>query len=166
MKIKTFLSALALCMSVYGYAQDGPISYKELQAKFPAKVNGYSPQGEKDGSTLNMSGIHFSTAEWTYAKGDAELNVMFFDYKGSDMMYQQVFSMWNSDLHYESDDEEIKGTKINGFPALVTFSKAERTTNVTVGLYDRYIITVDGNNVSKEEMLAFVKALPFDSFKK
>lgn len=74
--------------------------------------------------------------------------------------------MWNSDLHYESDDEEIKGTKINGFPALVTFSKAERTSNVTVGLYDRYIITVDGNNVSKEEILAFVKALPFDSFKK
>ncbi len=166
MKIKFLLSVLALLTSTIAFTQEGPVSYKELQAKFPASTNGFEPQGEKDGSTLNMSGMNFSTAEWTYIKGRAELSVMFFDYKGSNMMYQQVLSMWNADLHYQSDDEEIKGTKINGFPALISNNMSDQTCNITVGLHDRYIITVDSTNASVEEVTGFVRALPFESFKK
>lgn len=165
MKIK--LTLIALFMAISGLIQAQELmNYTEIQALLPDEVNGFKGDGDKDGSTMKMEGMNFSQASWTYLKGNKSMDVMIFDYTGSESMYNQAFGIYQSGMEYESDDEVVKSIQYEGNPGWYSYQKKDNDASYVFSINERFIVMVDGENIdSISEIEDFIDQLPLEKLK-
>ena len=99
MKILKTISLSFLLLSLLQlHSQDEVMDYKDLQNYLPSSVNGYEA-GEPSGSTMNMQGMSFSSAEIEFTNQDGDnVRVTLLDYTSAIMMYQAATAMWTAGI--------------------------------------------------------------------
>ena len=132
--------------------------YENLEKFLPASVAGYKVTEEPTGTSLNMTGMSYSSAEveFTNDKGD-RVKVTLIDYNAAAAMYTGATAIWASGFSMDSPDEKANGLKLdNDIVGWEDFHKKTKEVDVTLGIGYRFYLTVHADN---QESTEFAKSV-------
>lgn len=142
--------------------------YQDLQKFLPSSVSGYKAE-EPSGSTMNMSGMSFSTAKRDFvqsseASGESSrISVELFDYNSAFDIYSGLTILWGANFSMEDDEKYTKtfdpGIKdVTGFEE---YYKKDKNANVTYAIGGRFILTIkaDGNQSGTDFAKGIAKSM-------
>ena len=134
------------------------INYKELQKYLPASAEGYATEGGPAGQSMNMGGMHLSTAEQNYKKGDQTLKVSLVDYNSAAPLFMAATAMMNSGREMEDDNQLTRGLdlKQDGVKGMETLDKQSHKATVVLGISDRFLATVEASGQNDTELVKSV----------
>lgn len=145
--------------------------YQELQKYLPESVSGYTAQ-EPSGSTMNMTGMSYSTAKREYvqsseASGEtSRVTVEIFDYNSAADLYTGLTTVWG--MNFSMEDETKKtGSYSPGVKDVVgweEYQKKDKNANVTLAVGGRFILSVkvDGNQSSTDFSKSIAKSMKLE----
>lgn len=128
----------------------------QLEAFLPKPVAGWQAEDAKSqamGSAMFGGGV---TAERSYVKGDSRVNVKIIT---DSPMMQGMMMMLSNPMMATSDGGKLE--KINGEKAIVKYSKENRDGNINLAVAGRFLVTIDGNDVAREDLIAFAQGIDF-----
>jgi len=133
-----------------------PVKFDVLVALLPA------PEGwtasEAKGATTTMAEWKISNAERRYEKGEGEarqsITIEIMDGGYVSMVYAPFTMM--SMVSHESTEGHSKGITIDGQPAFEEWKKKANDAKVVALVNDRFLVTVDGDNVDPETVRNWV----------
>lgn len=131
------------------------LHYEELIKYLPETIVGYQINGEPKGASMDMQEMSYSSAEIEFKneKGD-RINITLLDYNAVYNMYTMATAMWASGFKIDTSEEiaqSIKmGDNINGWES---FKKKSKDASVILGLGDRFLLTIEGNNQTDTKQL-------------
>lgn len=134
------------------------LPYKELQQYLPASPAGFAPDGDPEGQSTNMGSMHLSTAGQKYRKGEQTLSVSLVDYNSAAPLFMGATAMMNNGLEIEDDDQLLRGLKLDqpGVKGMETLDKKGHKATVTMGVGDRFLVTVEASGQNDTELVKSV----------
>lgn len=140
-------------------AKDGKnavaIHYEELIKYLPESVAGFKRNEDPSGASMDMGEMSYSSAEVRFEneKGD-RINITLLDYNAAYSMYSMATAMWASGFKIDTSEELGQsinlGENINGWES---FRKKQKDASIVLGIGDRFLLTIEGNNQKDCEFL-------------
>ena len=119
-----------------------PVNFKQLLPLVKANLPGWEMDGEPRGATMKNPGIMFSEAEAGYKQGEKHFTIKIMDSPQAAMGFMGL--SYAQGMEMESTEESIKGTKINGMPAVETYRPPVKEAKIDVLAANRFLVTVEG----------------------
>lgn len=130
------------------------LHYEELIKYLPEAIDNYTINGEPKGASMDMQGMSYSSAEVTFENEKGNINITLLDYNAAYNMYTMATAMWASGFKIDTSEEiaqSIKmGDDINGWES---FKKKSNHASIILGLGDRFLLTIEGNNQTDTKQL-------------
>ena len=142
------------------------IHYEELLKYLPESIEGYQINGEPKGASMDMQGMSYSSAEVEFKNEDGNsIHITLLDYNAAYNMYTMATTMWASGFKIDSSEEFAQsisfGENINGWES---YKKKSNRANIALGIGDRFLLTIDGDNQEDTEALKeIVKSMNIDN---
>ena len=132
-----------------------PVSFRTLYDFFP-EVAGWEKSKPK-GETMTMP-VKFSSAEATYTKGEANIEVKIVDTAMAQMltMPYQMFMM--TGYSRETDEGYEKASKVAGNPGWEKWDSGSKQAEIGVIVAQRFLVTVSGRDVESAQPVKDVVA--------
>jgi hypothetical protein len=134
------------------------IDFRKLKEQLPAELNGMervSHTGEKVGAM----GFKMSTAKAEYQDGERELEINLIDYAGLGMAKMGLAAWATAEVDRETDSGYERTTTINGYKAFEEYDRNTKNGKISILAGDRYIVTIEGQNVEEGAMREALEAL-------
>jgi hypothetical protein len=128
----------------------------QLEAFLPEPIPGWKAEAAKSqaiGSAMFGGAV---TAERSYVKGDGRVNVNIIT---DSPMMQGIMMMFSNPMMATSDGGKLE--KINGEKAIVKYSNDNKDGNINMVIANRFMITVEGNDVARQDLIAFAQGIDF-----
>jgi hypothetical protein len=128
----------------------------QLEAFLPKPISGWEAEDAKSeamGSAMFGGGI---TAERSYVKGDSRVNVKIIT---DSPMMQGMMMMFSNPMMATSDGGKLE--KISGEKAIVKYSGDNKDGNINMVVAGRFLVTVEGNDVAREDLIAYAEGIDF-----
>jgi hypothetical protein len=128
----------------------------QLEAFLPKPISGWEAENAKSeamGSAMFGGGI---TAERSYVKGDSRVNVKIIT---DSPMMQGMMMMFSNPMMATSDGGKLE--KISGEKAIVKYSGDNKDGNINMVVAGRFLVTVEGNDVAREDLIAYAEGIDF-----
>jgi hypothetical protein len=128
----------------------------QLEAFLPKPLSGWKAEDAKSqamGAAMFGGGV---TAERSYVNGDSRVSVKIIT---DSPMMQGMMMMFSNPMMATSDGGKLE--KINGERAIVKYSKENKDGNINIVIAGRFLITVDGNDVGRQDLIAFAQGIDF-----
>jgi len=130
-----------------------PIDFRKLKELLPEEIDGFKRtefSGEKNGAV----GFTISTAQARYKKGaDSSIKIEILDTGGLAGMTTMALAAWTmADIDKETESGYEKTTTLEGYKAFEKYNNNSKSGELNVLVADRYIVNVDGNDVTIEEL--------------
>lgn len=131
------------------------IPYEDLITYLPTSIDGYERSKEPKGQSVDMQGMSYSSAEVAFKNGSGNrIDISLLDYYSAYSMYTMATAMWGSGLKINTSDEMAQsvslGDDIKGWE---TFKKKSNHAALVLGIGDRFILTIEGDNQKDTEKL-------------
>jgi hypothetical protein len=127
-----------------------PVRFQDLQATLP-EISGWQ-RGEPAGERMTAP-VPFSQAEADYTMGDAHISVKVVDSAFSQMLIAPWAMFLTAGYERESSEGYEKSVNINGNPGFERYNKAGRDGELNVVFAKRFLVTVEGDNISDTKVL-------------
>ncbi len=132
--------------------------YEELIKYLPESIDGYQINGEPKGASMDMQGASHSSAEVEFKnKNGNRINISLIDYNAAYSMYSMATAMWASGFKIDTSEEIAQSLNfednINGWES---YKKKSNRANIILGLGDRFLLTIDGDNQKNTDALKSV----------
>jgi hypothetical protein len=127
-----------------------------LRAFLPNPVSGWKAEDAKSqamGSAMFGGGV---AAERSYVKGDSRVNVTILT---DSPMMQAMMMMFSNPMMATSDGGKLE--KINGEKAIVKYSNETKDGDINMVIANRFLITVQGNDVIRQDLISFAQGIDF-----
>ena len=123
------------------------LNYEELMKYLPESIDGYT-KGAPDGSSFNMPGASYSTANCSYTTEDGNrVKVTIIDYNQAYGLYTAATTMWAMGMSVDSPEQKAQGVKFEGnIGGWEEFRKKSGDATVTLGVGYRFWVQVEANN--------------------
>lgn len=133
-----------------------PVNFRELKELLPSRAGGLA-QTNSEGQTAGSMGFTISQADGTYEEGDKTIKITLVDAAGTGAvaMSMAAWSMTTVDRE-TSDGYERTGT-FEGYKSYEKYDKGSNTSSLSLFIANRFIVTVDGSNVSVDDVKAAAK---------
>ena len=126
-----------------------------LESFLPEPLDGW--KARETSSQATGAGIFGGvTAEREYTKGDASVSVTIVT---DSPMLQGMAMMFSNPAFAVSDGGKLE--KIAGQRAIVKFSSADKEGDIQVMVANRFLVSVDGRNVSKSDLENYTAAIDY-----
>jgi hypothetical protein len=128
----------------------------QLEAFLPEPITGWKADAAKSqaiGSAMFGGGV---TAERSYVKGDSRVDVKIIT---DSPMIQGIMMMFSNPMMATSDGGKLE--KINGEKAIVKYNNDNKDGNINMVVANRFLITVEGNDVARQDLIAFAQGIDF-----
>lgn len=120
-----------------------------------------SPDGwkgdEAKGATSAMGEFKVTTVSRSYEKDGSRVKIEIVDGGYVPFVYAG-FTMMSSFSH-ESTEGHSKGIEVEGYPAVEEWKKKDKDAKIVALVKDRFLVTIDGDNVEPEVVRDFVAKL-------
>ena len=137
-----------------------PIDFRKLKELLPEEISGFK-RTETSGEKSGAMGFTISTAEARY-KGDddASVKVEIFDTGGVAGVATMALASWTmADIDKETETGYEKTTKLQGHKAFEKYNSQDKSGELNVLVADRYVVNVNGNNVTAEQLKSILADL-------
>ena len=131
-----------------------------LQSYLPDALPGWKaeePTSQTVGAAMFGGG---TTLSREYSKGDSKVTI---EMVTDSPMMQGIAMMLSNPMFAGSDGGKL--TRVNREKAIVKYDGKERSGEIIMIADNRFLITVKGNNVSKEDLMAYAKAIDIKKLK-
>jgi hypothetical protein len=128
----------------------------QLEAFLPEPIPGWKAEAAKSqaiGSAMFGGAV---TAERSYVKGDSRVNVKIIT---DSPMLQGIMMMFSNPMMATADGGKLE--KISGEKAIVKYSTDNKDGNINMVIAGRFLITVEGNDVARQDLIAFAQGIDF-----
>jgi hypothetical protein len=129
---------------------------EDLQTLLPAPLKGWTADDASSqamGAAMLGGGV---TAERRYHKGDSRINIQVVT---DSPVLQGVMMMMSNPMFAASDGGKVQ--RINQQKAIVKYEADRRSGNVQIVVANRFLVTIEGNDVAKEDLEAYAKAMDY-----
>ena len=143
----------------------GAVDFSLLKKQMPQKIAGMK-RVKNEGRKAGMLGFNFSVAEAEYEGANKSLDVSIVDVAGVGML-TSLMAAW-TDLEMDSETEYgyERTTEMNGFPAFEQYDSRREEGQVSLFVDDRFIISIEGNNISEKDLRKAINAIDLKSLSK
>ena len=121
-----------------------PVSFRELQTVLPGGV-GWTRESPRAKMTLP---VPFSQTETRYTRGDANVELKIVDSGFSQLMFAPYAMLLSAGYEKESSSGYEKSTTFAGNPGFEKWNKDPRDGQIVVVVGNRFLVTLDGNDIS------------------
>jgi hypothetical protein len=140
-----------------------PVDFRKLKELLPEEIAGFKrteASGEKEGAM----GFTISRAEARYkGDGDATLKLEILDTGGIAGVATMALAAWTmADIDKETETGYEKTTKLEGYKAYEKYNSQDKSGELNVLIADRYVVNVNGNNVSVEQLKSVLADLDLE----
>jgi hypothetical protein len=129
----------------------------QLEAFLPAPLEGWTAEAadsQAAGAAVFGAGV---SASRNYTKEDASVNIQIVT---DSVLLQGMMVMFTNPVLAASDGGKLE--KISGQKAIVKYSEAEKKGGINIMVANRYLVTIEGSNVTKDDLTAYSKAVAYE----
>jgi hypothetical protein len=129
---------------------------EDLQALLPAPLKGWTADDASSqamGAAMLGGGV---TAERRYHKDDNSINIQVVT---DSPVLQGVMMMLSNPMFAASDGGKVQ--RINQQKAIVKYEADSRSGSIQIVVANRFLVTIEGNDVAKEDLEAYAKAMDY-----
>ncbi|KAA0991017.1 hypothetical protein [Dyadobacter aurulentus] len=135
-----------------------PIDFRKLKELMPENLIGLK-RTEATGEKSGAMGFTVSTAQARY-QGDnnASLKIEIVDTGGIAGVSTMALATWSmAEIDKETTDGYEKTTQLEGYKAFEKYNNASKSGEINVLVADRYVVNVEGDNVSVDQLKEALK---------
>ena len=128
----------------------------QLEAFLPKPIPGWKAEAARSqaiGTAMFGGGV---TAERSYSKGESRVDVKIVT---DSPLMQAMMMMFTNPMLATSDGGKLE--KINGEKAIVKYNSDNKDGNINIVIANRFLITVEGNDVTLQDLSAFAQGIDF-----
>jgi hypothetical protein len=152
--MEDFAKAMQGMAAAMGGANGGkpgdPVSFRDLQASFPA-VSGWTmdkPKGER-----MTAPVAFSQTEARYTNGNQEIDVKIVDSAFNQILIAPWAMFLTAGYEKETDDGYEKSTNVSGNPGFEKWSSARKEGELNIVVAKRFLVSVEGERLTDVKQL-------------
>lgn len=151
------LIGIAFCSLNHVNAQVELMNYTDLQFYLPTSIENYKA-GEPGGSTMEMEGMSFSSAEIEFTGSDGKtIKITLMDYSLAQNMFKMATAAWGSGINFEDDESKIQTFKISEkIAGWEEFRKKENEAQIAIGIGERFFLSIEAN---EQKGIDFIKEI-------
>nr|HPQ97630.1 hypothetical protein [Thiolinea sp.] len=134
---------------------------KALEALLPEAPDGWSAEEAEStavGAAMFGGGV---TAERRYTRGDSSISVQIVT---DSPMLQGMMALFTNPMFAASNGGKME--KVAGQKVISSYDSSKQGGDYKIAVANRFLVTVTGDKVSKEDMETFVKGIDFDAMEK
>lgn len=149
-----FFSALILIHFVNQLqAQDvALLTPTEILKLIPKRIKGFQQIIDPKAREMKIGTLTYTLCEKHFNDGKRTVKILLFDFKEPSVMYNQATSKWKSQASIESDSLVDRSVIIRNCPGWESFSKQSKTSQLLLGIADRFFLTITGENMQVNEL--------------
>jgi len=133
----------------------------------PNKISGFYLSADPQSKLIKLGTLQYSMAEKDFAANrKRSIKILLFDYKEAPVMYNQATRKWTTFSTVESDSLIRRPTNMENCIGWESYDAARRNSQILVGIFNRYYLTVEGTNVDLEFLKKVVSDIKLDTFPK
>lgn len=134
-----------------------PVDFRKLKDLLPEKVAGMA-RTEATGEKTGAMGFTVSTAQAKYKGSDNTLNIEIVDTGGIAGVSTMALAAWSiAEIDKETTTGYERTTQIDGHKAFEKYNNESKSGEINVLVADRYVVNVEGDNVSVDELKEALK---------
>lgn len=127
------------------------VDFRELKALLPESLAGLS-RTSHTGEKAGAMGFKMSTASAEYREGDKEMDVAIVDFAGVGAAMAGVAAWATVEVDRETEEGYERTTMIEGYKGYEKYDRKNKSGQASVIVGSRFIVTVEGRNVSEKEL--------------
>lgn len=138
-------------------AQERPVlKPEEMVSLVPAKIDGFNAEGKPKTRMVMIGTLSYSLVERSFKKSKKKIKMLLFDYNNALIMYSQATGKWKDLPTLESDSVVSRYIELPDYIGRESFNKINGTSQITLGVNDRFYLTLAGQNVNLETLRSLV----------
>lgn len=129
----------------------------QLEDFLPSPLDGWSAEetdSQAAGAAMFGGGV---SASRSYFKDNASVNIQIVT---DSPMLQGMMMLFTNPALAASDGSKLE--KINGQKAIVKYSAADREGTIHIMVVNRFLVTIEGTDVTKDDLTAYAAAVDYD----
>lgn len=133
---------------------------KTLEGLLPAALEGWTAAAAEStavGAAMFGGGV---TAERRYTKGDSSVSVQIVT---DSPMLQGMMALFTNPMFASSSGGKME--KVAGQKVISTYEEANQSGDFKIAVANRYLVTITGQKVTKDELKAYTEAIDFKQMK-
>jgi hypothetical protein len=140
------------------------LSAQKISKLLPSKIPGYYLKGIARSSEMKIGTLTYSLCERNFANGKRQIRILLFDYVDAPIMYQQMIRNQSNMTPVESDSIIYKPIEISGGKGWESVNIRANESKLILGLYERYYLSIDGENVDFAEVMNIFNRIDLKKF--
>jgi hypothetical protein len=146
-------------------AQERPVLLpEEIVTLVPAKIAGFTSDGKAKTRLIKIGTLSYSLAERSFKKSNKKIKMLLFDYNNALIMYNQATGKWKDLPTMESDSVISRFIELPEYIGRESFNKANGTSQILLGVCNRFYLTLAGQNVDLEILRGLVELFDLAAF--
>lgn len=128
----------------------------QIQEVLPKPLDGWKseePTSQAAGSAMLGGGV---SAERAYYRDNSSITIKIV---GDSPMLQGFMMMFSNPMYATADGGKLE--KVAGKKAIVKFNANKRSGNINIIVDHRYLVTIEGNKITKEDLTAYAQAIDY-----
>ncbi len=151
---------------VGAHAQNKPLPPEEMQQLVMSRIHGYEEDGDVRSKLIQIGNLQYSLCERKFIRGAQKIRVLLFDYKNAPIMYSQATKVWQHYAPVISDSTTLLPIGMTNCSGWESYRKGNNTSQVYLGICDRFFLNVTGEGVDLEAMKEIIGLFKFEQFPK
>jgi hypothetical protein len=156
-----FLGVLCRCANAQ---QMKVLSAQKITKLVPSKISGYYLKGVARSSEMKIGTLTYSLCERNFANGKRQIRILLFDYINAPIMYQQSMKNHANMTPIESDSIIYKPIELGEAKGWESVNRMANESKLILGIYDRYYLSIDGENVDFDEVVRVFNLIDLKKF--
>lgn len=169
MVLKTLLLSLLISSHLGNHvrAQDVVLlSPDKILKLVPKRIKGFQQIDDPKALEMKVGTITYTLCEKRFEDRKRTVKILLFDFKEAAIMYNQATRKWNHQAIVESDSLVERSVMIRNCAGWESFNKQNNTSQLFLGICDRFFLTLTGENIELAELRRILDQFPLEEFPK
>ncbi len=158
------LLLFSLCPALV--AQEKVLTPEQVQQLVFSQLKGFSDDGNARAKLIQIGNIQYSLCEKKFVNGKQKIRILLFDYKDAPIMYNQATKVWQNYAPVITDSATLRPLWMANCSGWESYRKGSNTSQVYLGICDRFFLNVTGEGVDLETMRVVIGQFKFEQFPK
>lgn len=146
-------------------AQERPVLMPEEIVKLiPEKFPGFTAEGRAKTRLIKIGTLSYSLVERSFKKSRKKIKILLFDYNNALIMYSQATGKWKDIPDVENAFTVNRFIELPDCIGRESFNVADGTTQILLGVCDRFYLTLAGEHVDLETLRSLVPLFNLAAF--
>ena len=164
MKNRIYSFLIFFCFFSFSLSAQHSLPTEEIVKLLPDYLKGFQQTEAPISKLIRVGGIQYSLCDKRFSKGNQRIKFLLFDFKEAPIMYSQATKKWSSAIPIVTDSVVQRPFVIENCSGWETANYKMGSSQIFLGIYDRFFLTIEGENVEQERLKLLLQEVDFRKF--